>query len=72
MRLIFEKGMISPELTEAMIGAFAPEALDSARAAQQAASPAPVPPELQQIFQGAPPEAAQEPSLEPTPELEEQ
>jgi hypothetical protein len=61
MRLIFEKGMISPELTEAMIGAFAPEALESARAAQQAASPAPVPPELQQMLQGAPPEMSEPP-----------
>lgn len=53
MRLVFEKGMITPELTEAMIGAFAPEALEAARAAQQANSVAPIPPELQQMLQGA-------------------
>ena len=65
MRLVFEKGMITPELTEAMIGAFAPEALEAARAAQQAQSPAPMPPGLQQMLQGAQPGGA--PAAPPAP-----
>lgn len=59
MRLVFEKGMITPELTEAMIGAFAPEALEAAKAAQQAQSVAPMPPGLEQLLQGAPPQASE-------------
>ena len=57
MRLVFEKGVITPELTEAMIGAFAPEALKAARDAQQSDSVAPIPDALQQILQGAQPGA---------------
>lgn len=66
MRLVFEKGMITPELTEAMIGAFAPEVIEAARATQQATSVAPVPDELQQMLQGAQPEAAPAPTPAPT------
>ncbi len=64
LRLVFDKGMITPELTEAMLGAVAPEVINAARAAQQAQSPAPMPPELQQLLQGAQPsgeEQAQQP-----------
>lgn len=54
LRLMFQKGMITPELTEAMLSSFAPEAMDAARAAAQASSAAPVPPEIQQLLQGQP------------------
>lgn len=64
LRLVFEKGMITPELTEAMIGAFAPEILEAARAAQQENAVAPIPPELQQMLSGAP--AGTEPPPEQT------
>lgn len=57
LRLIFEKGAVTPELTEAVIGAIAPELMASTRTAQQATSVAPVPPELQQMLQGGPPPA---------------
>jgi hypothetical protein len=67
MRLVFEKGMITPELTEAMIGAFAPEALTAARAAQQANSVAPMPDALQQMLQGAPPPEGAVPPPEQPP-----
>jgi hypothetical protein len=58
LRIILEKGAISPELTEAVIGAIAPELMNSTRSAQQATSVAPVPPELAQMLQGAQPGAA--------------
>ena len=57
LRLIFEKGAVTPELTEAVIGAIAPELMASTRTAQQSTSVAPVPPELQQMLQGGPPPA---------------
>lgn len=73
LRLVFEKGMITPELTEAMIGAFAPEALEAARATQQASSVAPMPPGLEQLLQGAPPQASEpQPEQESPPSPEEQ
>lgn len=65
LRLVFEKGVITPELTEAMIGAVAPDVLDAARAAQQAQSVAPMPPELEQLLQGGQP---QQPQQQQTPE----
>jgi len=56
IRMMIEKGAISPELTQAMIAALAPDVMKSVREAQQADSVAPVPPEVQQILeqQGAP------------------
>lgn len=65
LRLVFEKGVITPELTEAMIGAVAPDVLDAARAAQQAQSVAPMPPELEQLLQGG---QQQQPQQQQTPE----
>ena len=54
LRLIVEKGMVSPELTEAMLGAVAPEVMAKVREASQAASATPVPAEVDQILQGQP------------------
>ena len=65
IRMLFEKGAITPELTEAMLSILAPEMMDSAKAAQQAASVAPLPPGLDQILKGATQAA---PTTEPTPE----
>jgi hypothetical protein len=53
IRMMIDKGAISPELTQAMIAAIAPEVMKSVREAQQAESVAPVPPEVQQILEGA-------------------
>lgn len=67
MRLLLEKGAVSPELTEQMINAIAPEIMDKLREVQQASSVAPVPPEVEQILNqaaGVPapaPEQAQQP-----------
>jgi hypothetical protein len=58
IRLLVEKGVLSQELTQAMIGAIAPEVMKSVREAQQAESAAPVPPEIQQILDNATPGAS--------------
>ena len=50
LRLIIEKGAISPELTESMLAAVAPDIMAAARDASQAANPAPVPPELDNLL----------------------
>jgi hypothetical protein len=49
--MMIEKGTISPELTQAMIAAIAPDVMKSVREAQQVDSVAPVPPEVQQILE---------------------
>lgn len=54
LRLIQEKGTITPELTESLLAAFAPEVLKAARDASQAGSVAPIPPEVQQVLDGSP------------------
>jgi hypothetical protein len=59
LRLMIEKGMVTPELTESMIGVIAPEIIQGIRDAQQAGSIAPIPPEVQQ--------ALSNPSGPPTP-----
>lgn len=67
IRLLVEKGVLSQELTQAMIGAIAPEVMKSVREAQQAESAAPVPPEIQQILDNATPGAsAPAPAATPT------
>lgn len=50
LRLMVQKGMITPELTEAMLAAFAPEAMQAVKQAGQAASVAPIPEEVQQAL----------------------
>lgn len=56
LRLVFEKGMITPELTEAILNAVAPEVFEAVRGAQQANSVGPIPPEVQQILEGQTPQ----------------
>jgi hypothetical protein len=70
LRLMFEKGAISPELTEAMIGAFAPEVMEATRDAQQASSVAPMPANVMEMLQGGQPGAAppEQPTQGPPPE----
>jgi hypothetical protein len=53
IRMLTDKGAMTPELTEAMLGALAPEIMDAVRGAQQAQSVAPLPPEVQQVLQQA-------------------
>lgn len=63
LRLLIEKGMITPETSEALLKAFAPEAMSAARDASQATSVAPIPPALQDILQ--PGAQATEPAAAP-------
>jgi hypothetical protein len=72
LRLMFEKGVISPELTESMLKLIAPDVINGATQAQQATSVAPIPPEVQQILKnaqggvGAPPAPAEPDASAPT------
>jgi hypothetical protein len=54
LRILLQKGMITPELSEAMLAAVAPEIIDAARQAQQSSSVGPMPDQLQQMLQGQP------------------
>lgn len=58
LRLVINKGAITPELTEAMLGAVAPEVMEKVRGIAQENSVAPVPPEIQQMLTGGQPGAA--------------
>ena len=57
LRLLVEKGVITPELTEALLSAVAPEMMAKAREAQQASSVAPMPQDVSQMLQGVQPGA---------------
>ena len=66
LRLLIEKGAITPELTEAMLAAVAPEVMKAAREASQATSAAPMSPDIAQAIQG-PPAGAEAPTEAPAP-----
>ena len=57
IRMMFEKGMITPELTEAMIASLAPNLMDQVKNAQQASSVAPLPPNVMEALGGGAPAA---------------
>ena len=57
IRMILEKGMITPELTEAVLGALAPEVINKVREMQQASSVAPIPADVAQMLGGQAPGA---------------
>jgi len=61
IRMFFEKGMLTPELTEAALAALAPDMMTKIKGAQQANSVGPLPPEVTQALSGEAP-------IEPTPE----
>lgn len=73
VRMLFEKGAITPELTEAMLAALAPDVMGAVRNTQQGASPeTAIPPNVQEILQGAPAaQEGQETEQAPTPEVTE-
>jgi len=54
LRLVMQKGMVTPELTEAMLGSVAPEVMDKIRSDASQATGAPIPPEIDQLLQGEP------------------
>lgn len=53
LRLVLQKGMVTPELTEAMLQAVAPEVMGQIREQSMQESGAPIPPEIDQILQEA-------------------
>lgn len=78
LRLIISKGMVTPELTESMLSAVAPDVMKNVRAQASAATGAPISPELDQILQnatgqpaGAPVEAPAEAAPQAAPPLAE-
>jgi hypothetical protein len=67
MRLVIDKGAITPELTEAMLAVVAPDIMEATRAKAQENSVAPVPPEIQNLLNpgtpsNLPPEEAAAPA----------
>ena len=71
IRMMYEKGALTPELTEAMLGAIAPDIMGSVRNAQQEASVAPIPPEVQEALSGQPTDSPATPEqTTETPEQE--
>ena len=60
LRLIISKGMVTPELTEGMLSAVAPEVMGQIRQQAMQQSGAPIPPEIDQLLQGGEPAAAPE------------
>lgn len=76
LRMMVDKGMVTPELTEALLRVFSPDALAAATGAAQAQSVAPMSPEIQQALSGQPApapegEAPPIPLAEPTAPTEE-
>ncbi len=67
LRLLVEKGMITPELTEAMLGVVAPDVMEKIRGAAQAAQPTPPVPGLDEMLQGQPAEGGEAPAPEEAP-----
>ena len=53
IRLLQERGVLTPEFTEAMLSAIAPEVINTVREQQQQSSVAPIPPELQSALDAA-------------------
>jgi hypothetical protein len=68
LRLLFQRGAITPELSEALLNTIAPELFQAARASQQANSPAPITPEIAEALAGG--DATPAPAEEATPEPE--
>jgi hypothetical protein len=52
IRMLFERGVMTPELTESLLTTLAPEVMLGVRATQQATSVAPVPPGIQEAAGG--------------------
>lgn len=74
VRMLQQRGVITPEFTEAVFSAIAPDLMEAVRNAQQASSAAPMPPELEQALAGqipaGPAEGGPQESPEPAPQEE--
>ena len=60
IKMLFERGAVTPELTEALLATIAPEIMQGVRASQQASSVAPVPQDIQEAAGGGAEETAEE------------
>ena len=68
LRMVMQKGMVSPELTEALLRSVAPEVMGEMREQSMAEGGAPIPPEVDQLLQGDTPAPAAEGEAEPEAE----
>jgi hypothetical protein len=68
LRLLIEKGTITPELTQAMLGVVAPDVMAKVRESAQEASVAPVPPEVEELLGGQQESATEAPGSAETQE----
>jgi hypothetical protein len=64
-RMVIEKGVLAPELVEALLQQIAPELFSAMRQAHQQATGSPLPPEVQQALGVPPSEAPAAPSEQP-------
>ena len=73
LRLVMQKGMVTPELTEAMLQAVAPEIMGAIRKQAMEESGAEIPPEVDKLLQNEAPvaESAEEPTTDEPPALAE-
>jgi hypothetical protein len=62
LRLVVNKGMVTPEFTEAMLAAVAPDLMSKIRQLASEATGAAIPPEVEQMLQGQTGPAATEPA----------
>lgn len=65
VRMLLEKGDLSPELAEALLTIAAPDIMNAVRESSQAANPAPIPDDVTDILNGETP-APEAPAAEPT------
>ena len=80
LRLLQSRAVLTPELTEAMLGAVSPEMMNAVREAQQGSSVAPLPPEVEEVLRqatgggqnatGEQPEEAEAEAEEPSEEVQ--
>lgn len=70
VRMLLEKGPLTPELAESLLSVLAPEVMEAVREATQAANPAPIPDDINNILEGGTP--TEEPAAEETPAPEAQ
>jgi len=71
LRLLQSRAQFTPDLTESLLNVVSPEIMEAVRAAQQAGSVAPIPPEVENILKqatGQAPAAESEETPEETPE----
>ena len=66
LRLVMSKGMVSPELTERLLGQVAPDLMGSVRDQAMAEGGKPIPPEIDQLLQGEAPTTEAPTGAEPT------